>query len=290
MVVQATHPVVAADFHAAVAIQDVEVDVAVAVVAAEVVEEGISVKFVSYHKTIIIADIRLQSSMKPTLIIVTLILIWFNLSGQTYSVFGIKANAGLSKITTDRGLTNSSTKNNFAFSGQGGLVYNLGIGKHSKIGAELLYNQVNGTDETKTLFNDVQGNPTGGYSNTVGTYQIHCLTVPVCYGFQMNKLNINLGVQTSYMMRSKGHFHTEFVDNTGTYVPFPDSEGKLNIDPFEFGARAGLMFNVTDHIVVEATYYHGVTNILSTTAPDTWDFKIQQMVLGLRYNLFWTAK
>lgn len=42
MVALAAHPVVAADFQVAVAIRDVEADVAVVAVAAEVVEEEIN--------------------------------------------------------------------------------------------------------------------------------------------------------------------------------------------------------------------------------------------------------
>ena len=202
--------------------------------------------------------------------------------------FGIKLNGGLSKITANRNTSNTTSKYSFAPSGQGGLFYNLNLGKRSLIGAELLFSQIESKEEMKIIYTDNFGNPTGEFGTTNLDYHISYFSIPVYYGFKIKSLTINLGVQTSFAFASRGHWISKAPYN-GSTLTFED-EGKLNIDSYDFGPRAGLIFNLSKRIAVEATYYYGINNILSTTAPPEWNWKIQQITLGLRYKFFMLVK
>ncbi|MEO6169242.1 MAG: hypothetical protein ABIO46_04725, partial [Chitinophagales bacterium] len=65
-----------------------------------------------------------------------------------------------------------------------------------------------------------------------------------------------------------------------------ENKYQLNIDAFDFGPRAGLIFNLSDNFNIEATYYHGMNNILTNTLPDSWKWNVQQMTVGVRYKIF----
>lgn len=216
--------------------------------------------------------------------LVSLLIVWascLTMFGQ--HDFGIKLNGGLSKISGYRNNTNAISKYGFAPSGQGGLFYDLNFGKRSLIGVELLFSQIGGKEERKIIDLDNFGNQIGVYSTSNLDYHISYFTIPIYYGVKINRLTINFGVQTSFTLASRGHVIGE-ASYSGGVLKFED-EGKLNITNFDFGLRAGLMYKLTKRIAAEATYYHGISNIMGPTAPADWNWKVQQITIGLRYKL-----
>lgn len=198
--------------------------------------------------------------------------------------FGIKINGGLSKITANRELTNATSEYKFAPSGQGGLFYNLHPGKRSLIGAELLFSMIESKETMKITYNDKFGNPLNDYFITNLDYHISYFSIPVYYGYKIKGLTINLGAQASLALSSRGHWIGTAPSN-GSILTF-EGEDELNIDSYDFGPRAGIMYDLSKRLAVEASYYYGINNILSNTAPPEWIWKIQQITLGLRYKFF----
>jgi opacity protein-like surface antigen len=202
---------------------------------------------------------------------------------------GIKLNGGLSKIKANRNISLTSSKFIFSPSGQGGIFYNLNLGKKSLIGVEFLFSQIESKEETKMLSTDNFGNINGEYGKINYDYHISYFSIPVYYGLKVKNMIINLGVQTSFAIASRGHWIVR-EDFNGIILTFED-ESKINIDSYDFGPRAGVIFNLYKRFGIEATYYYGINNIMSSTAPPEWNWKIQQFTLGLCYKfLFFTKK
>ncbi len=215
------------------------------------------------------------------------ILVFTQFSAWSQHSLGVKAAGGLSKVTTLRPLTNTESKFIFAPSGQAGLFYKFNFGRSSSVGAELLFSQIEGRENMKSYYSDLMGNLTAEYFTTKLDYHLSCLSLPVYYGFTYREFTIHLGGQVSYVLKSRGHWITEACVNNET-IQFED-EGELNLDGYDFGPRAGLMFNLSKQFAIEASYYYGLNNILANPTPEGWDWKVQQMMLGLRYKL-WRAE
>lgn len=136
------------------------------------------------------------------------------------------------------------------------------------------------------FYTDNSGNPTGEFGTTNLDYHISYLSIPIYYGLKIKNLTINLGIQTSFALASRGHWISKMPYN-GAVLTFEDAS-ELNIDSYDFGPKAGISYNINKHFSAEASYYYGVSNILSPTAPSEWKWKIQQITIGLRYKLFST--
>lgn len=220
--------------------------------------------------------------MKKHLIIIILLSINLKASGQYNS--GLKFNAGLSRIAKEFNKLNESLNPavQFAPSGQVGIFHNLSLNSNSILGLELLLVQIGGKDKQDIYIIDFNGTNIGqGTSNTY--FHISYLTLPVYYGLKLNKLTLNFGFQGSVLLgsngRSKGQIHY-----TQQIVTWDNKSKGLNIDKFDFGPRAGVIFNLTDKLAVEGIYYHGINNILANNiSMETW--RIRQIIVGLRYNL-----
>lgn len=212
--------------------------------------------------------------------------------------FGIKINGGLSKITANLNLSNGSTRYSFAPSGQVGLFYNINFGKKSQLTVEPLFSQI-GSKE-KMQFNsylDNLGNPVEKLATINIDYHISYFSIPIYYGFKIKGLTLNLGLQTSLAIANRLYYVSN-TPNGGSIALSKDEEftfknkgkGKSNIDFYDFGLRSGLVFNLNKRFAIEATYYYGINNILGTNAPSKWNWKVQQITIGLRYTFLKRVK
>lgn len=193
--------------------------------------------------------------------------------------FGLKANGGLSKISTN--LNSSISTIPFVPSGHGGLFYNLQLGDKSLLGAELLFIQIEGKERIETPEID-HGIPTGELIINNFWRHISYIGLPIYYGLKIKKLTINLGFQASFTLtsfeRKKGQ-----APYNGGIITWDNKYDKLYIDSYDFGPRAGLIFNLTDKFAIEGMYYYGINNILDNdiTIDRTW--RVQQVTVGFRY-------
>lgn len=202
-------------------------------------------------------------------------------SGQQEA--GFKVNGGLSKLIVDRDIVNTNSEYYFALSGQAGFFYNLHPGKRSVIGTELLFSQIEGREEMEIVYAGNVSNAPAAYGTSNIDYHISYIAVPVYFGFKMDALTLNIGVQASYALASLGQIRGRAPTN-GTTVSFEQSS-ELGINRFDYGARAGLMFNLSRLFDVEATYYYGANNLSPAFNIGHWNWKIQQLTLGLRYKI-----
>lgn len=228
--------------------------------------------------------------MKIQLSILIVLLFNFSIYGQQN--IGIKANGGLSRIFIyDNSTQQIVQKSYFVPSGQGGLFYNLPLGNKSLLGSELLFVQIEGKERIEIPFTDQLGNPTGEFGIDNIDRHISYIGLPIYYGFKVKKLILNLGIQTSFTLVSSAREKGQSPDGYGGINTWDNKSDKLNIDAFDFGARAGLIFNLTNRFAVEGTYYYGINNILKKNIYNTeLKWKIQQMTIGLRYTLFTIKK
>lgn len=228
--------------------------------------------------------------MRKHLHILTILIFNFSVYGQQN--IGIKANGGFSRIFIyDNSTQQIVQKSYFVPSGQGGLFYNLPLGNKSLLGAELLFIQIEGKERLEIQATDQLGNPTGEIIIDNIDKHISYIGLPIYYGFKIKKLTLNLGVQTSFTFASSAREKGQAPDGYGGISTWDNKSDKLNIDAFDFGARAGLIFNLTNRFAIEGTYYYGINNVLKKNIYNTeLKWKIQQMTIGLRYTFFTIKK
>ena len=202
--------------------------------------------------------------------------------------FGLKANFGLSrlstKLTTSQQLTQ---KFHFVPSGQGGLFYNLHLREKFLIGAELLLIQIEGKEYLEIPSTDINGNLTGEVGTDNIWRHITYFGLPIYFGYNFKKLNVNIGLQTNFTLASSGREKGQVPDGYGGIATWDNKFSKLGIDDLDYGARAGLIFQHTDKFSLEIIYYYGINNILKDEIISknlNWKWKVQQMTIGLRYK------
>lgn len=200
-------------------------------------------------------------------------------------ILSAKISGGMSKITSNNFSNVTKPTDYCQPSGLFGLSYTYKIKTRFNIGGELLLSQIEGKEKLETPATDIYGNPTGDLITDEINKHISYLSIPVFFGISFKKLNVNLGFQTSFMLANNGREKGQVTTN-GTTTTW-DKTGKLNIDSYDYGARIGLGYEISNRIGVEANYYYGLNNIISNTVTiPNLKWTIQQVVLGVRYNFF----
>ncbi|MHB8260870.1 MAG: outer membrane beta-barrel protein [Bacteroidia bacterium] len=228
--------------------------------------------------------------MKRLVVLSVILLFNQTIFGQQY--FGIKANGGLSRIYTGGEPTPLYVMPSY----QGGLFYNLHLGKKSLLGAELLFMQIEGKEHSITEENPLML-PTGQLITT-DTYQhISYLSLPIYYGIKVKRFTFNIGLQTSVVLMSSGEQTVQTKDITSSQIVVSSSTSSyktnnLPIKQFAFGEVTKITYNLTNTFAIEANYYWGLSNIYKNTSSvyagiTLW--RTQQLTIGLRYT-FLTLK
>ena len=220
------------------------------------------------------------------LLFILSIIFTFNLTALGQHQFGIKASGGISRITNSMDISGATLTTPFVSSGQAGLFYSFQLGKKSSLGAELLFSQIEGKEKTETdlkEINEFGESKLVGHSIYIYYSHISYLSLPVYYSFKTNKLAIIAGFQISYALSSNGHDKTIALIN-GQEETADNKYDDIHIKNFDFGPKAGIIYNLTEKLALEGTYYYGLNNIQKGN-PILWQLKVQQATLGLRYTL-----
>jgi len=228
-----------------------------------------------------------RNLLKLSFILSILFAFNFTVSGQHQ--FGIKASGVLSRITYSTDFLGENPTTPFVPSGQAGLFYNFQFGKKSSLGAELLFSQIEGNEKLEDDLYTLNefGRVYLGYRKDNSYRHISYLSLPVYYGFTINRLVINAGFQISYSISSSGREKDYAIVEGITYTS-DNKVDNINIRRFDYGPKAGIIYNLTDKLAVEGTYYYGLNNIQKGN-PILWKLKVQQVTLGIRYTL-WTKE
>jgi len=220
-----------------------------------------------------------------------IILFTVTVSAFGQQTFGIKINAGLSYLKTERVTyppMPETQKFYSSFSGQGGLTYSYSFNSKFQIGTELLYTQIEGKEVLNALSGVLTNNTfisDGHYE--IDTYRhIYYLGLPIYVGYNFNKLNINLGIQGNFKLGGSSHWNTNSIYNNGATESYESESKKLNINKFDYGLRFGVFYKLTEKYFLETNYYHGLSDIVSgglISGSPVWS--IQQLTVGIKYNL-----
>ncbi|MFO7672705.1 MAG: outer membrane beta-barrel protein [Lutibacter sp.] len=241
--------------------------------------------------------------MKKIFTLLTLIL---TILSNTYSqnTFGIKANIGFSSFSSKyySGYSDINLKDKYSPSGQLGVYYQIKINNTYSLGTELIFQQIEGEQETKTFQETNNNGILISELRTISNFKQHIsyIGIPIYLEMIINKLNLNLGVQANYVLGSSGKivskgYNTNSPDLYNNPLNFdnePDvvsinTQNDLNITNFDYGLRIGITSNITQKLSFEANYYFGLNNIIKDNS-NFAEWKIRQMTVGIRYSIFST--
>lgn len=209
-----------------------------------------------------------------------------NLTSFANQQWGIKAGGGLSKITSSIRTINATPITPFVPSGQVGLFYSYPLKGKSSLGAELLFSQIEGKEKLEFDLTDIDGNK-AGFASDILYRHISYLSIPVYYGYTFKWLTFNGGLQVSYALASSGREKNNVIvyEIGGKKESYTNKTDDINITRFDFGPRAGVVYQLNSKMSVEASYYYGLNNILKDGSP-AWKLGVQQVSVGVRYALW----
>jgi hypothetical protein len=220
--------------------------------------------------------------MKRAFVIIILIISNLTLFGQHN--FGINLNGGISRIGCDY-YPYRAQRSLFSVSGQSGLFYNLFLGKRTILGTELLFIQIEGKEKTQVYPYGYDPYLFAGQGNADLYQHISYLGIPIYYGIQLKRWNINIGNQASYVLTSSGKEIGSLTRKSVDSI-WDNKIKKLNIPNFDFGFRAAIVYKLSGTFSIEGTYYYGFRRILGYAYQSLRTFRtnIQQLTIGLRYS------
>lgn len=203
--------------------------------------------------------------------------------------FGFKANGGFSYFTTKLESNPLEQKTDIFYiqpSAQVGFFYNYNFKEKLSIGTEVLFIPIHGKEYLYLAKKDQNGNLTGDYKDEYIYRHIYYLGIPVYFSSSFKKLNINLGFLMNFALGSDAE-EMGHGSHNGQYYTLDRKVDKLGINKYDFGARSGAAYKLSEVFSVETNYYFGLTNILNLQHSSiNWKWKVQQVTIGLRYKLF----
>ncbi len=203
---------------------------------------------------------------------------------------GIKANGGASYINSVstnpyQQPFNVSHKNHIQLSEQYGLFFNVHLKHKFTFGWELLFSQINGREDGIVEYfkwNAASNTEVENYSTYNVTRHISCIGLPFYFGYNYKRFNFNLGFQAALLFSS-------WEQNTGQIVVdyiYPTTIKSIGNSTFDFGAKTGLIYKLSDRFSLEANYYYGMMNLIRDKYySENGKWKVQQMTIGLRCRL-----
>jgi hypothetical protein len=214
-------------------------------------------------------------------------LLFLNLTVLGQHEIGLKLDIGLSKISKESYIgdpKNAIFDVKSAFSGQGGVFYNLHLGDKFVFGSELLFIQIEGQDRLEFDIKDVSLENIGHTTSDLYEH-ISYLGLPIYCGLTIKNITLNAGFQLSYVLASRGK-ETCNGNINGAIYSGENRTDNLPIDKFDFGPRIGLIYNLNNKFAIVGIYYYGINNILENQDDgNPFSRKIQQATIGLRYTL-----
>lgn len=216
--------------------------------------------------------------MKIVIAIFILLADAFSVSAQSH--FGIRLSGGASKLHVS---SNAITKDKFTLSGDIGAFYQSQFGKKSMWSVELLFSQIEGKQRHELDLVAFDGAFVGTVKSDLYRH-ISYLSIPVSYGFKIKGLTINAGILSSVHLTSGGRDKSIYTDSSAVVTEWDNKFGKLNIDPFNFGAIVGLTVRLSDNFQFDGRYYYGLNNILNVDASSSSNWRVEQGTIGLLYT------
>lgn len=196
--------------------------------------------------------------------------------------FGIKASGGISRIYGQLDIQHDPElpiTTSFSPSFQAGIYWRFPMGRITSVGAELLYSKVQGAQTLR--WRESYFNGTVSHTN----YEdVSFMSFPIYVGFTFNKLTFNAGFQVSLALSSTAKSKSLFLHDGKEEELANSSSSHFPVRDFDFGPRAGIIYQMNNRLSLEGIFYYGLGDISIAQLENT-DLKIQQMTVGLRYAL-----
>ncbi len=194
---------------------------------------------------------------------------------------GFKAEIGASKVYEIReNLSNNNFKQVWGPSFSFGLFYERFLSGKSFLSAELKYNHLTSTTVIEdVLFADISGEIK--YADIPYDFRFSYFSVPVYYTYKIGRFSPNIGFNLSLLLSDR---------LTVTAPPFaglPENvqHEAINSDQIDYGARIGLGYDISRRVSIDATYYHGLNDIIDWDTNGELEWYNRQVMVGVKFWL-----
>lgn len=191
-------------------------------------------------------------------IVIAILLFTVSLSAQEMR-FGVKGGVNLSSLRYDPEPDHDlKLKTGFLVGG----IIQYKLKENFALEAQLLYAQQGVKEEFRTP--ELIGGPNNppdpsigpGYQTSEGKINLKYINLPILARYYFTEyLSINAGPQLGYLISAKGEFEQE------------EYEVKDNYSDLDLGLNAGIGYEFTNGIVLNATYYLGLKDIFAVEDP-----------------------
>ncbi|MEO0339166.1 MAG: porin family protein [Bacteroidota bacterium] len=199
-------------------------------------------------------------------------------------LFGITANAGLSKVPKITSSPNfDDLEDRFTFSGNGGVFLEKKFDDKYGLGVELLWVQMEALEASEDRALMGSTGEVIGLSNSKLRFHTSYLALPTYLRAEFGDLGIKFGAQLMQFLLSTFNTELEIINSGGQTYSASDSD-EVRFDDIDFGPKLGLDFNLKPKIRMRCDYYYGLTNIFINKDGPVGR-KNRQINLGLQYLL-----
>ncbi len=215
------------------------------------------------------------------LLLLTVYLVTFAAYGQHH--FGIKINAGLSRMTSDVNIPGYDRKFPSQPCGQLGIFYSYDLNPKSAFGMSLALSHLRSIESVRFTLRDSSGQVIGGASEFSLKKYLNYLNFAVYYTAKMDQTQLHLGFQAARLLYSDA---TEYIDGytpTGEVLKLK-RDYDLDLQPFDFGPRLALSYQLSARWELEGVFYYGLSDILAGEFSPKPKWQNRYTSLGVKYH------
>jgi hypothetical protein len=218
---------------------------------------------------------------RRVLLLAVLLTASFSFFAQSY--FGVKADAGVSKMGPGK-YTYYHRDSYFEFSWRAGLTYSYRFKGFSALGIDLLYSNIQGKEV------ELNTNTSPNYTTT-STQNLSYIAVPLYYTAHIKRFSVSAG--GCLMFFKNGWLKEIFSGNmNGANYEYSRKTNTPAIPQRDAGIVGGISYKLWKQLVVSLNGYYSLTPILENSQPIgisySWNGRIMQFTGGLTYYVYAT--
>jgi hypothetical protein len=159
----------------------------------------------------------------------------------------------------------------------------FGLNKYCFVETQLSYNHVSARRRLAVSVADSNGLPTGAQIYVRAAHNLHCLSLPLYAGFRLGWADLLVGGQANAQIGSSLRYWTTSTPHGNPDGSYAIGRG-LAIKPLDIGLKVALTTSLNRNWAIEASYYHGLTNVYAGSDPSS-SWRVRQVTYGLRYSI-----
>ncbi len=170
------------------------------------------------------------------------------------------------------------------FGPQVGVFANFNLNRWLFVEGQLNYNYISGRMRREMPNTDVNNNPLPKSFYAHASENLSTLSLPLLLGMRVNWCNLLVGPQINTVLASRERqWGNPIVE--GIELQYSNRTRGLPVNAFDIGLKIGLVTSISQRFAIEATYYHGLTNIYDQSYY-VGNWRVRQVTYGLRYIIF----